>query len=325
MSSRTRKQTSQDQATMESFLNKKDTDSDKEPCISDLIKKLDILQANQVTMQKAQTAIQESIATKMEGDDSRLSKNEKTVEILTANVNRLTEHLEILIPRLSTVETKVSNIEEKLALLDDIDNKVSNIVDIDQALPRIGELEDRVNEIQATLSENTKLKERVTDLEEDKLWAEYERKRDNLVAYGVKGPESNEDTMQVVKNFMVEGLKLEKEWVENVQLKAVTRLQSNGEGPAPIRICYFYSKDRDKCLRAGVNLKGTNMAIRTDLPKAIRIKRAKLATSEVYRMKKRDDIFNAKLRERGIMVWIEYKTSEKGDWITKQDTRKNLT
>ena len=70
----------------------------------------------------------------------------------------------------------MSNIEEKLALLDDIDNKVSNNVDIDQALPRIGELEDRVNEIQATLGENTKLKERVTELEEDKLWAEYERK-----------------------------------------------------------------------------------------------------------------------------------------------------
>ena len=66
------------------------------------------------------------------------------------------------------------------------------------------------------------------------------------------------------------------------------------------------------------------MAIRTDLPKAIRLKRAKLA-SEVYKMKKRDDIFNAKLRERGIMVWIEYKTSEKGDSITKQDTRKKLT
>ena len=112
----------------------------------------------------------------------------------------------------------------------------------------------------------------------------------------MKGPECNEDTLQVVKSFMVEGLKLERKWVENVQLKAVTQLQSNGEGPAPIRICYFYSKDRDKCLRAGVNLKGTNIAIRTDLPKAIRIKRAKLA-SEVYRMKKRD----AKLREKRVI------------------------
>ena len=60
-------------------------------------------------MQKAQTAIQESTARKKEGDDSRLTKNEKTVEILTANVNRLTENLDNFIPRLSTVETKVKH------------------------------------------------------------------------------------------------------------------------------------------------------------------------------------------------------------------------
>ena len=92
---------------------------------------------------------------------------------------------------------------------------------------------------------------------EANLSEEYERKRDNMVDYGIKGSEKPEQTKQVIKNFMVENIKLEKDWVDKVLLKSTTRLPSNSGGPAPIKICFFYSEDRDECLREGTKLKGT--------------------------------------------------------------------
>ena len=55
------------------------------------------------------------------------------------------------------------------------------------------------------------------------------------------------------------------------------------------------------------------MSIRTDLPKSIRVERAKLA-HDVYLMKKRKDFFDVRLREKAISVWIEVKVNEKDEW-----------
>ena len=78
------------------------------------------------------------------------------------------------------------------------------------------------------LEENRKLKEQAEILIEANLWEEYERKRENLVAYGIKGTKKAENIRQVVKSFMIENLKLEKEWVDKLPIKSTITLQSNG-------------------------------------------------------------------------------------------------
>ena len=96
-------------------------------------------------------------------------------------------------------------------------------------------------------------------------------------------------SVEVAKKFLLEDLKMEKEWVEQLQIKYAMRLQGNGESPAPLKIAFFYPQYKDACLRNGRNLKGTNLSLRTDLPKAMRVDRAILA-SKAYNMKKNGEV-----------------------------------
>ena len=93
------------------------------------------------------------------------------------------------------------------------------------------------------------------------------------------------------------------------------RLQNNGESPAPLKIALFYPEDKESCLRHGRNLKGTNLSLRNDLPKAMRVDRAILAT-KAYNMKKNGEVKHTRIRIKGISVWLEVKVTDKDDWVT---------
>ena len=98
-------------------------------------------------------------------------------------------------------------------------------------------------------------------------------------------------------------------------MKSATRLQSNWESSAPLKIAFFYPADRDACLRCGKNLKGTNISLRSDLPKAIRIERDILA-SRAHNMKKTGEVTHTKVREKGISMWLEVKYPNEDKWVT---------
>ena len=132
--------------------------------------------------------------------------------------------------------------------------------------------------IEKKLEENVKLKAQVEDLLESRLWEEYERKRDSLILYGQPGKQSPQESISVVKNFMVEHLKMDKEWVEDLQIKSAMGLRGTGDGLVPLRMSFMYTQDTDLCLQAGPGLKGTVFFLRSDLPKAVRMDRAILAS-----------------------------------------------
>ena len=134
-----------------------------------------------------------------------------------------------------------------------------------------------------------------------------------MVAYGIKGAGKANTIRQVVKSFMIDNLKLEKEWVDKLPIKSTITLQSNGSGPPPVRISFFYPNERDKVLPAGTNLKGSDMSIRTDLPKPLRIQKAKLA-KEGYEMKKRGSANFTSLREKGIDILLIYRNRTDSKW-----------
>ena len=103
--------------------------------------------------------------------------------------------------------------------------------------------------------------------------------------------------------------------MKKIQIKSASRLQGNGNGPSPLRITFNRADERDTCLRQGPKLKGTKQALRTDLPKSVRIERAKLA-AKGHDLKKRGVVHNTKLRERAINVWLEVKKTAESDWTT---------
>ena len=158
-------------------------------------------------------------------------------------------------------------------------------------------------------------KQRIEYLEDNSIWEEYEHKKDNLVAYGVQGSESPAKSPEVAREFMTKWLKMDPEYVKSITIKSAARLQGNGKGPAPLRITFVRSDERDTCLRAGPKLKGTNKSLRTDLPKTVRVARAKLA-AKGKTLKAEGKVIHTRVREKAISVWLEVKVTEASDWKT---------
>ena len=236
--SKTRQQKVGEQSNIDSFM-RKDPPSEDPPFTNKEIKQMF------ANLEKNQSSIKTSIENKNKNEDSRLNKNEKMVESINDNVNRITESIDKIIPRLGAIEARLTSVEERLDATTDLERNLECLEDVEQALPRIGTIEDRLTEIEEQLNDRVKLQKRVVELEEQALWEELERKKQNLVVYGLEGSESPEETLGVTKTFMREKLKLDPKWVEEVQLKAAVRLQGNGKGPLPIRISFMWPKDRD--------------------------------------------------------------------------------
>ena len=258
--------------------------------------------------------IKSTINVKNKEDDTRQDRNEKLVEAMTSNFNKLTDTVNRLIPRIGDIENRLSSVEEKIDSQDMAD-RIDKIEDAEQALARISDLEDRLAEAENKIEENCKLKQEVDMLIEARIWEEYERKRENLIIYGLLGKEGVGKSVEVARKFLVDDLKMTKEWVEKLQIKYAMRLQSTGDSPAPLKIAFFYPEDKEACLKNGRNLKGTNLSLRTDLPKAMRVDRAILAT-KAYNMKKNGEVKHTRIRLKGISVWLEAKVTDNDDWKT---------
>ena len=301
-----------DQSNLDTYLNKKDSNASPatEFTNAELKTMFEKLEQNQ-------TAIRDSLDSRNKDDETRHLKNEKLVETITSNVNRITENLDKIFPRMCEIENRITAIEDRMDSVNDVEKTLENLDDIEQVLPRIGDAEDRITKLEKKMEENLSLRKDITSLQTQALWEEYERKKQNLVVYGLEGSE-NENTVRVTKEFMINRLKLDRDWVDSLQLKSCIRLQGNGKGPLPLRISFSLPEDRDRVLRAGPELRDTKISLRTDLPKSMRIERAKLA-SKGYGMKKRGEVFKTRVREKGIDLWLEVIENEGDRWKPEKE------
>ena len=157
-------------------------------------------------MQEDQKKMQEAI-----NDTGRLAKTEEIVDKMGNRLDSITENLETMVPKLGELDERLTVIEQKIDLLSDKEGRLDCIADVEQALPRIGDMEDRIKEIEKKIQEYDTLTERVKDLEANSVWEEYERKKDNLVAYGVPGNEKPGESPEVARKFMIKSLQLDKD------------------------------------------------------------------------------------------------------------------
>ena len=306
--SKTRQQKAGEQSNMETYLTKKDSQG-SEFSNSDIKKMFEKLEQ----MEKNQASIQNSINDKNKEDDKRMDKNDEMVESMSSNVNRITDNLDKIIPRMGEIENRLSSIEDRLDSVSDLERNLESLEEVEQALPRLGNIEDRLTEIEQKLESNDRMNKEIKDLQEKALWEEYERKKNILIVYGLEGSESPDKTTEVAKQFMKDSLKIDAEWVDNLHIKSCIRLQGNGKSPLPLRMTFFWPEDKDKCLRAGYNLKNTKLSIRTDLPKSMRVERAKLA-SKAYNLKKNGEAKHTKIKEKGISLWLVIKKNDGDNW-----------
>jgi hypothetical protein len=191
------------------------------------------------------------------------------------------------------IKTSLSNLTEKV---ESIKMEVENIK-ADQASDReiIGDLREEVKDLRASL-----------------LHTQVYSRKYHLLVYGLQGHETDpKDTIDKVRTFAKNNLKMDESVANSLRIRHAHRLQRRENGPAPIIIHFLYWSERESFLRAGPNLRQTNMSVRSDLPPELKKKRGELAR-EAYEIRQNGQ--QARLREKGADLWIETRATATVRW-----------
>ena len=129
-----------------------------------------------------------------------------------------------------------------------------------------------------------RLMERIGQLEKEKLLDEAHKRRLNLIVNGMNVKNvprgQAEPTEQLVRELLVSKLKLSKEYVDGILFRDVHRLpKSQGrDGPPPVIMAFVLQAQRNTCLANAKELKGTNISLKSDLPKQLNVLRSHMLT-----------------------------------------------
>lgn len=160
-------------------------------------------------------------------------------------------------------------------------------VKLDRMEERIGRnvkaFEKKLEELAEALNSHCKLTEERMKEIDDKIKKEKQEReseidrlnayimRENSVLLGLPETE-NEDTDKVVRAFYKDNLKLEEDFINNIEHQRIHRVRSAIK-PRPIKIRFLRYQDKLKVHGAAKNLKGTSFYLTDDLPKRIRDER----------------------------------------------------
>lgn len=184
----------------------------------------------------------------------------------------LTNNLAAVVNEVRSIKTKVADLENKQDRLRcDLDTTKSFLKsDIESARSESsGKLDARAKLIE------TELKTLTDNLTKLNIWG----RKWNLVFKGIPGSlnETSSATKKVIKNFLVNDLKMPKDTVDSIQFGAAHRLPGGREGKKNIIVRFVDLVDRDLVLNSTRNLsRGSNMAVMTDLPPEIAKRRSEL-------------------------------------------------
>jgi hypothetical protein len=176
---------------------------------------------------------------------------------------------------------------------------------------------DNVKQSQAKDHEKMeKMEQELGELRRSLLLTQVYSRKYHLLLYGVEGFESSPAAcIERVRKFASENLKLDEDFAKKLVIRNAHRLQKRDVGPTPIIVVFLYWQQRDAFMRAGRNLAGTKMSVRTDLPPVLKQRRGQLA-SAAYEIR-RDEHVQARVQEKGIDVWIETRKSSTDPWVKR--------
>jgi len=153
----------------------------------------------------------------------------------------------------------------------------------------------------------------VSALRQSLLQSQVHERKHNLLIYGLEGNENSpRETIEIIRKFAVEKLKMDEDFAKRISFKNAHRLRKRENATTPIIAVFLFWTERDAFLRAGKNLAGSRISIRTDLPPELKLKRSILAR-EAFEMR-RDNNIQARVRERGTDVWIETRGNNTEQW-----------
>ena len=176
-----------------------------------------------------------------------------------------------------------------------------------------------------------KLLERIEAIEKERLLENAHRRRLHIIANGVPQREvqvgQSEPTEQVFRDLLKVNLKLPEDDVKKIVFRDVHRLPGSKKhkGPPPIIAAFICQRERNDVLAAAKELKGTDMSLKSDLPKDLNELRGRMLT-EKYRLKTDEGITKVRLVERGYLPILQKfnEVTKKWDNIMTFDKTKPL-
>jgi hypothetical protein len=209
------------------------------------------------------------------------------------------------------LDTKMSSSLKDIDVkLDTLANKIEGL-DHDVEIVKTAQKEDR--------REILDLRQEVEELRRSLLHTQVYSRKYHLLIYGVDGYETSPtDTIQKVRTFAKENLKLGESEVKQMSIRNAHRLQKRDDNTTPIIVVFLYWAERDAFFRAGKNLKGTKMSVRTDLPPELKRKRGALA-HQAFEIR-RDEKIHARVAERGADIYIETRNDSSDRWARRNTT-----
>ena len=154
---------------------------------------------------------------------------------------------------------------------------------LQEARDNLKSLNDKVAALEASIqftqNEQDEVKDRLATCEKDQIIQENELTRQsiysrrwNLLFFKIE-ENQDENCHQLVKDVLINSLKFEEEYVNNIPLCGVHRLvkkRPNANQPRPIIVRFACRANRDQVWRQRRHLEGSNVRIAEDLPFHVR-------------------------------------------------------
>ena len=174
-----------------------------------------------------------------------------------------------------------------------------NAADIVQIKRDVEQLKREQGDVAELRRENEQLKRQVSDLEKDAEYKTSHAFRLQLVIYNLE-EEENENVWDVVRDFMVNNLRIQEQQVDHMPMRDMHRMGKKAENKVrPIVMAFLMQRDRDFTLKQAKNLRNTNLSLSPHLSsKMVDVKKGLLAI--------RKDI--KENHDRRILAFIGYRS-----------------
>ena len=249
----------------------------------------------------------------IEGNNLKKDVNENVIKIMNDKSDR--KENEELKLRISNLENMIEKINDNIRV--GVEHQVSNQFLIEKNREKIKSLEELIIRKDKEIAA-------LTDQAEGS--DQYTRKL-NLWIYGLEGNDKKpEDTLQRVKNFVINDLGANKETVQNWEIKHIHRVPTNNVEPSPIIVAFNKWKDKDYLLRQGKQLKGYNtgrkiwISFKHDLATGARAARKAMGV-EAGIIRQNEGLLARVCDNAKGQVWLQTKKNKADNWETRKSYR----
>lgn len=242
-----------------------------------------------------------------EGED-RVSKQLKDIETkFTVKIDELRGEMK---SEIKSVKADVSNTKSE------VKHVKEKVLDLEKSVQyHSDKLEDSEKSQEEKLkSASAELDEKIKLLDTKLQLLEKQDRKYNLLFYGFQ-EDAEEDVYEIIRQSLIEDLKLEEDKVRNMYFAAGHRVPTKAAGPKPIIIRCTSLEDRELILSNSKYYGAKKKRVVVDLPKEMKEERSRLV-KKAYEIRQKEDK-QTRIRDKGLNVFLEVRNDQTDKWVKR--------